>query len=143
MESPGSRRWYRKYRNDRDAVTGLEQSREVPGPQNTAHLGTEFMGCDAGSSARVDAATTAPSQTSSPRSKTGSINPLSSRAELRCNRPRRLHAGRHPAKGWASPCNAPPYCFAGATIFITNEVGASPGPNGPGTLLLNGGRLLR
>ena len=35
------------------------------------------------------------------------------------------------------------HCFAGATIFITNEVGASPGPNGPGTLLRTGGRFLR
>ena len=34
-------------------------------------------------------------------------------------------------------------CFCGGTIFITNEVGVSPGPNGPGTLLLTGGRLLR
>jgi hypothetical protein len=41
------------------------------------------------------------------------------------------------------PAMRRPYFSAGATIFITNEVGASPGPNGPGTLLLTGGRLLR
>jgi len=43
----------------------------------------------------------------------------------------------------SAPRNALAYCFVGATIFITNEVGASPGSNGPGTLLLTGGRLLR
>ena len=39
------------------------------------------------------------------------------------------------------------YFFAGApgggTIFITNEVGFSVGPNGPGTLFFTGGMLLR
>lgn len=49
---------------------------------------------------------------------------------------RRQWDGRRPAM-------RRPYFSAGATIFITNEVGASPGPNGRGTLLLNGGRLLR
>ena len=33
--------------------------------------------------------------------------------------------------------------FAGGTIFITNEVGVSLGPNGPGTLFFTAGTLLR
>ena len=33
--------------------------------------------------------------------------------------------------------------FGGGTIFITNEVGFSVGPNGPGTLFFTAGMLLR
>lgn len=33
--------------------------------------------------------------------------------------------------------------FAGAITFMTNDVGVSAGPNGPGTLFLTGGRLSR
>ena len=33
------------------------------------------------------------------------------------------------------------YFAAGGTTFITNEVGVSFGPKGPGTLFFTGGRL--
>jgi hypothetical protein len=41
--------------------------------------------------------------------------------------------------GVASPGAA----TSGGTTFITKDVGFSLGPNGPGTLLLTGGKLLR
>ena len=45
------------------------------------------------------------------------------------------------------PLQKPLFYFGGAlsggTTFITNTVGFSLGPNGPGTLCLSGGRLLR
>jgi hypothetical protein len=48
---------------------------------------------------------------------------------------------RQRARGWnAVGLNG---YFGGGTIFITNDVGFSVGPNGPGTLLLTDGMALR
>jgi hypothetical protein len=45
--------------------------------------------------------------------------------------------------GLGYPSGRPRRYFAGGTIFITNEVGFSVGPNGPGTLFFTAGMLLR
>lgn len=47
------------------------------------------------------------------------------------------------AHGHRGDTPAPSVAAFGGTIFMTNEVGVSFGPNGPGTLFFTGGMLLR